>query len=98
MSATSTAPSTEPLRTKNDLINLVSAETGMGLRDSRRAVESVIGALASLPDQDSPLSLRGLGTFKPTTRKPRTSCLRTGTYEIPAYRTLAFKPSRTLRR
>lgn len=58
---------------KADLVSTVSQNSGVGKAEAQRAVDAVLGAIGDTVARGEDLKLVGFGTFKPVTRKARTS-------------------------
>lgn len=85
-----------PIKTKRDLVASIAADTDMTQAQVKRVIDKAVKTLAKLHlRQDEPLFLRGLGSFRPVVRAPRPpSMLHDG---VPAFKTVTFKASQTLR-
>lgn len=84
---------------KTELIAAVSAHTGLTKKDAEKAVSATLETITAQLVQGEKVQLAGFGSFEVKTRKarvgrnPRTN----QAIEIPASRSTAFKPSKTLK-
>jgi len=85
---------------KAQLVEEVSAGTGLSKRAAREAVDAVISAITDSLGREEKVTLVGFGTFQITERKARTARNpQTGqTVQIPARKVPRFKPGKNLRK
>ena len=84
---------------KNDLVDAVSASTGLSKADATRAVDAFTGTVANALKSGDSVALVGFGTFEVRSRSARTgrNPQTGGTIEIPASKAPAFKPGKALK-
>ena len=84
---------------KTDLIAAVAEKTGMAKKDVEKAVNATLETITTELVKGEKVQLAGFGSFEVKTREarvgrnPRTN----EAMEIPASKTPAFKPSKTLK-
>jgi len=85
--------------TKADLVNEISARTGLTKKDVADTVDEFIRAVINALKNGQHIEIRGFGTFRVKERKPRTARNpRTGeTVPVPARKVPVFKVSRELK-
>lgn len=85
--------------TKRTLIRTVSEKTGFTLDNAEIAVSAVLQAMADAMLNFENISLRGIGTFTPVIRAPRTSYLPSSDkpIEIPERKAYRFRVSETIK-
>jgi DNA-binding protein HU-beta len=84
---------------KNDVIDAVSASTGLSKADATRAVDAFTGTVTNALKSGDNVALIGFGTFEVRSRSARTgrNPQTGGTIEIPASKAPAFKPGKALK-
>lgn len=84
---------------KNELIDKVSAKTGLSVKDSKNAVNAVFESVIESLDRDEKVSIVGFGTFEVKTRAPHKGRNpRTGEEVlVPEYRAVVFKSGNKLK-
>lgn len=82
-----------------DLIAARLSVLGFGQRRSRQLINSILAIMSDELAAGRPVRVRGFGTFESVTRAPRVGReLKSGKpVAIEARRTIAFRPSKTLR-
>ncbi len=83
---------------KTDLINAVSADTGMSKIDAEKAIRAVVGSISNELATGGNITLVGFGTFSVMERKARVGKNpRTGeSIDIAAKKVARFKPGKLL--
>ena len=84
--------------TKDDLVQAIANEAGIGKTEAEKALSAVIGGIKDSLSRGDRVLLTGFGSFLVKERKARTGRNpRTGeTIQIPAKRVAAFKPGKEL--
>ncbi|HET7126172.1 MAG TPA: HU family DNA-binding protein [Lysobacter sp.] len=84
---------------KNDVVDAVSASTGLSKADATRAVDAFTGTVTNALKSGDNVALIGFGTFEVRSRSARTgrNPQTGGTIEIPASKAPAFKPGKALK-
>lgn len=80
---------------KGELIDAVAAELNTSKADAARAVDAVLGCIASGLKADEKVTLVGFGTFQKRVRAARTGMnpVTRAPIEIKASKTCGFRPS-----
>ena len=85
--------------TKQELTNRLADETGLSRIDALRAVEGLMTVMSDTFAAGHNIYLRGFGTFKVRTTKPRKARLisRGETISLPPRKTVKFVPCENLK-
>lgn len=84
---------------KADLVERVAEETGVGKKDVKAVMDSIINQVTANLKEDNRVQLTGFGTFEVRDRQAREG-VKPGTTErvqIPASKSPAFKPGKSLK-
>jgi DNA-binding protein HU-beta len=85
---------------KTELIKKVSMAASVNKKTAKKAIDSVIGEIASSLGRGESVMFQGFGTFTVIKRSPRIgNNLRTGeSIQIPAHKTPVFRPADKLKK
>jgi len=86
--------------TKGDIVNRISAATGLTKKDTAMVVDGVLDAIAEALARKERIEIRGFGVFKVVKRAPRVARNPKARKEIriPERLMPVFKPSKNLRK
>ncbi len=85
--------------TKKQLLQAIRQEGNYKVEEAKKALEVVLGVITEALAKGEKVTISGFGTFSVRTRKARTA-VKPGTrerIEVPARKTVAFKPSKELK-
>ena len=84
---------------KTDLITLAAESAGMTKKDTERVIEAAIDAITAALAEGEKVQLTGFGSFEVKDRQARVgrNPKTREAVQIPATRTVAFKPSQNLK-
>lgn len=85
--------------TKNQLVQAIRQKGGYKVEEAKKALEVVLEVITEALAKGEKVTVSGFGTFSVRTRKARTAVKpRTKErIEVPARKTVAFKPSKELK-